>query len=433
MTIVWKQADIKEPGKDVVESPCATILNLNEDVEMRSPLVALTLCFSLAPSLVTRAGAAEPTPASVWKTDFASAQAEAKKLKRPLVVHFCATWCGPCKRMEREVLCSPQMLKTLDAGFVAVKVDVGQNPNLQTKYNISGLPTDIIFSPGGTELSRTQGFDPDVKQKYLASITKFDGMYSAERKRLASASAAGGASQTTKPPEVAQKNSTPPRNDRPAGALASPAGDKLVPPAKDLEPKKIASVPAASGTGNVKNAEPKTIASVPGASGTPGAGNAKVSEPRKIASAPGTSNTAAPTKEEKKPPVVPAAATSIAMDGYCPVTLRSTRTWKPGEKNVSLEHDGQMFYFAAPNMRDEFKSHPDRYAPRLLGCDPVVLGERDLVVRGSTKFGAFYDGELFLFESADTRTKFRKDPIRYARLKHVLKPEDMTKIATAAK
>lgn len=399
---------------------------------MRSPLVALTLCFSIAPSLVSRASAAEPAPASVWKTDFAAAQAEAKQLNRPLVVHFCAKWCGPCKRMEKEVLLSAQVLKTLEGGFVAVKVDVDQNPKLQTKYNISGLPTDIIFSPGGTQLSRTQGYDADVRQKYLASISQIDARYSAERKRVASSPAIQDSSKATKP-EVAQKNSAPPRNDRPAGALASPAGDKLVPPAKDLEPKKIASVPAASGAGNVKTPEPKKIASVPGASGTAGAGNVKVPEPKKIASVPGTSNTAVPATEEKKPPVATAAGSTLAMDGYCPVTLRSTRTWKPGEKSVSLEHDGQTFYFAAPDKRDEFKSHPDRYAPRLLGCDPVVLGERDLVVRGSTKFGAFYDGELFLFESADTRTKFRKDPIRYARLKHVLKPEDMTKIATAAK
>jgi YHS domain-containing protein/thiol-disulfide isomerase/thioredoxin len=407
-------------------------LNLNEDVEMRSPLVALTLCVSIAPGLVSRASAAEPTPTSVWMTDFAVAQAQAKKLNRPLVVHFHAKWCAPCKRMEREVLDTAQVLKTLEGGFVAVKVDVEKNDKLKTKYGISGLPTDIIFSPGGTQLSRTQGYDADVKQKYLPNVVQIDARYSAERKRLASSLTAGVASKATKP-EVAQKTSAPPRIDRPAGALPSTPGDKLVPPAKDLEPKKIASVPAASGTVNVKNPEPNKTASVSGASGTAGAGKDKVPEQKKIASVPGTSNTAAPVKEEKKEPVATATGTTIALDGYCPVTLRSTRTWKPGEKNVSLEHDGQTFYFAAPDMRDEFKSHPDRYAPRLLGCDPVVLGERDLVVRGSTKFGAFYDGELFLFKSADTRTKFRKDPIRYARLKHVLKPEDMTKIATAAK
>ena len=48
------------------------------------------------------------------------------------------------------------------------------------------------------------------------------------------------------------------------------------------------------------------------------------------------------------------------------------------------------------------------------------------------KFGAFYEGELYLFESADSRTKFRKDPARYARLQHALKPEDVKKIASTS-
>ena len=84
----------------------------------------------------------------------------------------------------------------------------------------------------------------------------------------------------------------------------------------------------------------------------------------------------------------------------------------------------------ATDKRDEFKAHPARYAPRLLGCDPVTLTENDVAVRGSTQFGAFYDGSLFLFESAASRAKFRKAPTRYSQLKHVIKPEDVKKVAS---
>jgi hypothetical protein len=41
----------------------------------------------------------------------------------------------------------------------------------------------------------------------------------------------------------------------------------------------------------------------------------------------------------------------VAMDGYCPVTLRTTRTWTAGDKEISLEHDGQMFYFNGADKR----------------------------------------------------------------------------------
>jgi YHS domain-containing protein len=114
------------------------------------------------------------------------------------------------------------------------------------------------------------------------------------------------------------------------------------------------------------------------------------------------------------------------------VTLRSTRAWKSGSSEISFDHDGQTFYFTAPEKRDEFKADPARYAPKLLGCDPVVLADSDLAVRGSVKFGAFYEGELFLFETAQTRAKFRKDPTHYARLQHALKLEDIQRIASAS-
>jgi YHS domain-containing protein len=83
--------------------------------------------------------------------------------------------------------------------------------------------------------------------------------------------------------------------------------------------------------------------------------------------------------------------------------------------------------------RDEFKANPGKYAPRLRGCDPVALVKSDLAVRGSVKFGAFYEGELFLFETADNRAAFRKDPVKFARLQHALKPEDVKKMQTQNK
>lgn len=349
---------------------------------MRSRLFALSLCLTCTSALAARVTAAELTAAAVWKTDFAAAQAEAKKLNRPVVLHFHATWCGPCKKMERDVLDIPQTLKLLDAGFVAVKVDCDKNPKVQVKYGVTSMPTDIILSPDGKVLVKTEGCQD--RQNYLTSITRIDAKYAAERKNIARAEAAAEdktpAQQT---PLVAQK-STPPK----IASAGAATGDKLVPPP---------------------------------------------TEPKKVPELASSSNPVAVPREEKKQDLSPAIDTTgflLAMDGYCPVTLRSTRAWKSGSSDITLEHDGLTFYFTAADKRDEFKAHPDRYAPRLLGCDPVVLAENDLAVRGSVKFGAFYEGELFLFETSDSRVKFRKDPSRYSRLQHVVKPEDVKKIAS---
>ncbi|MGE5194885.1 MAG: thioredoxin family protein, partial [Deltaproteobacteria bacterium] len=157
---------------------------------MRTPLFALSLSLSVAALLAARGVAGELIPTNVWKTDFDAAQDEARRLNRPLVVHFHATYCKPCRQMEKEVLHSTAVLKIIDAGFVAVKVDVMRNPNVQAKYGIENLPTDMILSPEGKVLVKTHGYqdfsrggDQDYR-KYLTNITRIDGQYAAAGKRL---------------------------------------------------------------------------------------------------------------------------------------------------------------------------------------------------------------------------------------------------------
>jgi len=84
---------------------------------------------------------------SHWRTDFAQAHAESVKLDRPLIVHFHASYCFPCRQMEKDVLNSPEVTRIIDAGYVAVKVDVQQRPDLQAKYKVEYLPTDVIVAP----------------------------------------------------------------------------------------------------------------------------------------------------------------------------------------------------------------------------------------------------------------------------------------------
>jgi thiol-disulfide isomerase/thioredoxin/YHS domain-containing protein len=372
--------------------PAAIELNTwsvnHKDVEMRSPVFALSVCLSVATGLVSQIAAAELTAASVWKTDFAAAQSEAKKVNRPIVVHFGAKWCGPCRKMEREVLDTPQVLKLLDAGFVAVKLDHDKKANepIFTKYGAKNLPTDLILDSDGKVLVKTEGYETGDRPKYIANITRIDTRYAAERAKIA---------RTTPPAETPAEKSTAEKplvaseNSAPQISPSKPGkGDKLVPPPS--EPKKIGEVASAGTPDDVPHVDQPPAAAPP----------------------------------------VETAQTLLGLDGYCPVTLRTTRSWKSGSTSITFEHEGQTFHFTTADKRDEFKAHPDRYAPRLLGCDPVILAENDLAVRGSVKFGAFYEGELFLFETADSRVKFRKNPGRYSRLQHVVKPEDVKKIAS---
>nr|MCH9793053.1 hypothetical protein [Planctomycetota bacterium] len=68
-----------------------------------------------------------------------------------------------------------------------------------------------------------------------------------------------------------------------------------------------------------------------------------------------------------------------------------------------------------------FKNDPGRYAPQLLGCDPVILNKQDRAIPGNTKYGAYYDQNLYLFVDLESREAFKKNPDRFSRTMHVLK------------
>lgn len=343
----------------------------------RAFVVLYAFSLSVSTLLTGTATAAELTPSDVWMSDFAEAEAQARKLNRPLVVHFYAPWCGPCRQMERQVLNSPQLLKTLHEGFVAVKVNTESERGGQvtSRFKIQGLPTDMVLSPEGKVLVRTQGYQPTDKPKYMASISRIDASYHA-----------GGKGQNP------THGATDDRN----------ASDE---PAKPSNRKDViaGTVPRAGQQNGPNRLVPDPV------------------EPKII---PGDSADVA-TDEPAPAPIADAEKVAIALDGYCPVTLRMTRTWKEGDKNFTAVHQGLTYRLLGEKEVEMFREKPEKFVPRLLGCDPVALTESDLAVPGSTKFGAFYDGSLFLFETADARAKFRKNPQKYTRVRHVLKPEDI--------
>jgi|GEM_PF-1430531 len=68
--------------------------------------------------------------------------------ERPVVVDFYADWCAPCKTMAHVV----EQLSAEWEGWVDfVKVDIEADPRLARAYNISTIPSLLLFEDGEVE------------------------------------------------------------------------------------------------------------------------------------------------------------------------------------------------------------------------------------------------------------------------------------------
>jgi len=64
---------------------------------------------------------------------------------KPVFVDFWAEWCGPCRMISPIV---EELSKEYEGKVNFVKVNVDQNRDLASKYNILSIPTLAIFRNG---------------------------------------------------------------------------------------------------------------------------------------------------------------------------------------------------------------------------------------------------------------------------------------------
>jgi thiol-disulfide isomerase/thioredoxin len=98
----------------------------------------------------------------VTEEDMEGAERKGQEEGKMLFVDVYATWCGPCKMMDRDVYSDQEVGRFMNGHFINVRMD-GETP-FGRKYSaangLQGFPSMFVFSSTGERVGQIVGFRP---------------------------------------------------------------------------------------------------------------------------------------------------------------------------------------------------------------------------------------------------------------------------------
>ena len=92
-----------------------------------------------------------------WRYEYDLALAEAKKVKKPVLIDFSASWCAYCHMMDATTF-KDANLQAAMRDYITVKIDFDRNPDLVGTYQIHGIPAFVLLNSFGEPVSSNAGY-----------------------------------------------------------------------------------------------------------------------------------------------------------------------------------------------------------------------------------------------------------------------------------
>ena len=405
-----------------------------------------------------------------WFEELAPAIQYASVNNLPLMLHFYGDNSPPCRLLERKAFKNPELIGTMNAQIVAVRINAEKNKELRTRYNITRWPTDVFVTNSGKELYRSVSpQDPVVYGRMIDRMALRNRDWTIEQNVAAQTAERRLNNQTSAQSarfgqngQNGQNGPAPsfPSADRESVAVQPAAnqgelpritagsgiaaGNKMMassgapsPVGQTVSNPFMAAAPAVSPPDQAISATSSpALGMSTGMSTGMSAGAASTGVPVHMASSPtsarSASNVAAVDPHDiastpsNLPAATPQSETSVGLEGYCPVTLfmavkgeiDQANCWTQGQPKFAVKHRGRIYMCASEDMRQRFLQSPDLYSPCLSGFDLIHYIKTQELIDGKCEFGCFQGdtGRIFLFANQENSNEFRQKEAFYSRL-----------------
>lgn len=90
---------------------------------------------------------------------------KAKRTDKYVFIDCYTVWCGPCKRMAKEVFTHPEVADYFNSTFINYKMDMekGEGRDVQKRYGVSAFPTFLFLDGEGNLIYKAVGVkEPDI-------------------------------------------------------------------------------------------------------------------------------------------------------------------------------------------------------------------------------------------------------------------------------
>ena len=93
-----------------------------------------------------------------------SFQSDVLGADKPVLVDFWAEWCGPCKAIAPAL---ESLAETMEGKLIVAKVNIDDNPQTPSTYDVRGIPKLIIFQAGEVISTKTGALPPHKLSEWV--------------------------------------------------------------------------------------------------------------------------------------------------------------------------------------------------------------------------------------------------------------------------